>query len=81
MFWVIEYAQTSLVKDQTVKYRIYAEAGIPEYWLIDLARREMTVFRDPQAGGYRTKTIVIAGEIRPVAFPELAIAVEQIIAP
>ena len=68
-------------RDYIAKRSQYEAVGIPEYWLIDLARREMTVFRDPQAGGYRTKTIVIAGEIRPVAFPELAIAVEQIIAP
>ncbi|MEM8641938.1 MAG: Uma2 family endonuclease [Cyanobacteria bacterium P01_G01_bin.54] len=81
IFWVIEYSQSSLTKDQTLKYRIYAEAGIAEYWLVNLARRELIVFRDPQAGEYGSKMTLTAGEIHPVAFPELAIAVAQIIAP
>lgn len=81
IFWVIEYSQTSLEKDQTVKYRIYAEAGIPEYWLVNLARRELVVFRQPQGSEYATKMTLKTGEIAPLAFPDIAIAVNQIIAP
>ncbi|MGB0562233.1 MAG: Uma2 family endonuclease [Spirulinaceae cyanobacterium] len=81
IFWVIEYSQASLTKDQTVKYRIYAEAGIAEYWLVNLARRELVVFRDPQGSEYGSKMTLKTGEIAAIAFPELAISVAQIIAP
>ena len=33
---VVEVADSSLNKDQGVKRRLYASAGIPEYWLINL---------------------------------------------
>ena len=35
---VVEAASESLEDDRTIKGRLYAESGIPEYWLIDLRR-------------------------------------------
>jgi Uma2 family endonuclease len=79
IFWVIEYANTSLEKDTNLKYRIYAEAGIPEYWLVNLKRRELIVFRNPRDGEYGSKMTFMEGEITPVAFPDISIAVSAII--
>lgn len=79
IFWVIEYANTSLEKDANLKYRIYAEVGIPEYWLVNLKRRELIVFRTPRDGEYGSKMTFTEGEITPVAFPDISIAVSEII--
>lgn len=46
---VVEVAAESLAKDQTVKARLYARAGIPEYWIVDVAARAVEVRRDPDA--------------------------------
>ncbi len=51
---VIEVADTSLEKDRSDKVPPYAEAGIPEVWLVDLNRQEVHIFRDPSGSLYRT---------------------------
>ncbi|MEA5498110.1 Uma2 family endonuclease [Limnoraphis robusta] len=79
IFWVIEYANTSLEKDSTVKYHIYAEAGIPEYWLVNLQTGELIVYRQPSGREYGTKMTLKEGNISPVAFPDVTIPVEAMI--
>ncbi|MBE9143167.1 Uma2 family endonuclease [Planktothrix mougeotii] len=79
IFWVIEYSQSSLEKDSTVKYRLYAEAGIAEYWLVNLGRRELIIYRDPRDGEYGSKITLTEGEVTPLAFAEIQIPVEALI--
>jgi Uma2 family endonuclease len=79
IFWLIEYANSSLEKDSTLKYRIYAKAGIPEYWLVNLKRGELIVFRDPRDGEYASKITLTEGEITPLAFADVKIAVAALI--
>ena len=50
---VIEVAGTSIRKDLTRKAEIYATAGVPEYWVIDLERRAIVVHRKPLKGEFR----------------------------
>ncbi len=52
---VVEVAQTSQVRDRE-KGRDYAAAGVPEYWIVDLAARVVEVHRRPRAGGYEEIT-------------------------
>ena len=79
IFWVIEYSNSSLEKDSTVKYRIYAEAGISEYWLVNLQRRELIIYRDPRDSEYGSKITLTEGEVTPLAFPDIQIPVEAMI--
>lgn len=79
IFWVIEYANTSLEKDSTVKYHIYAEAGIPEYWLVNLQTGELIVYRQPSGREYGSKITLKDGNVSPVAFPDVTIPVEAMI--
>ncbi len=79
IFWVIEYANSSLEKDTTVKYHIYAEAGIPEYWLINLQTGELIIYRQPRGREYGSKMTLKDGAISPLAFPDVTIPVEKII--
>ena len=44
---VVEVADESRLLDTTTKAELYATAGVPEYWVIDLEHRQLLVFRDP----------------------------------
>ena len=50
---VIEVADTSGEYDRAVKVPLYARAGIPEVWVIDLAARAVDVYRQPSPDGYQ----------------------------
>jgi Uma2 family endonuclease len=50
---LVEVADSSAGVDLKSKGRMYAEASIPEYWVIDLPRNRVVVHRRPQAGAYR----------------------------
>jgi Uma2 family endonuclease len=49
---VVEVAVSSQGRDLRVKPRLYAEAGIPIYWVIDLDGRRAVAHSSPAAGGY-----------------------------
>ena len=49
---VVEVADSTLGFDLTTKARLYARAGIVEYWVLDVAGRRMLVHRDPREGRY-----------------------------
>jgi Uma2 family endonuclease len=36
IFWLIEIANSTLVKDLGVKKDLYARSSIPEYWVMNL---------------------------------------------
>jgi Uma2 family endonuclease len=44
---VIEIADSSLTEDRRDKSRIYARAGIPLYWIVNLLDRRVEVYADP----------------------------------
>jgi len=47
-----EISDTSLSFDLKVKARLYARAGIAEYWVVDLKGRRVIVHRRPEGGQY-----------------------------
>ncbi|MCL6500075.1 MAG: Uma2 family endonuclease [Firmicutes bacterium] len=76
---LIEVADTSLTYDRDVKMPLYAAAGIPELWLVDLTQDRVEVFRDPVDGHYRSVKVLARGDIlTPTAFPDLAIPCDEI---
>lgn len=79
IYWLVEIADTTLTYDLNTKRQIYAQAGIQEYWVIDIGGRQLTVFKDLQDGDFVTQTTINEGVIHPVAFPEVAIAVDQFV--
>jgi Uma2 family endonuclease len=75
---IIEAAESSLPRDQKVKMPIYANAGIPEYWIADLEHETLIVHREPQPGGYRQiKTLSGDDVVSPLAAPDFSFAVRQ----
>ncbi len=51
---VVEVAESSLAYDRTTKVALYARAGIPEYWIVDLAGQALEVHRQPGRQGYES---------------------------
>src|SRR3989442_8873953 len=45
---LVEVADTSLAQDRLTKGALYAAAGIPEYWIVNLRADCVEVLRDPQ---------------------------------
>lgn len=45
--FVVEVADSSLLRDQRDKTRIYARAGVPIYWIVNLVDRRVEVYSDP----------------------------------
>ena len=50
---VVEVADTSTDIDLGRKLELYAQAGIPEYWVFNLAAEILEVFTQPQGGSYQ----------------------------
>jgi Uma2 family endonuclease len=77
---MIEVADSSVRYDTTVKKPLYAEAGIAEYWLVNLAADRIEVYRDPREGDYRQATMAGRGErLAPEAFPDVELSVADIL--
>jgi Uma2 family endonuclease len=52
------------------KARLYAAAGIADYWVVDLASQAVIVFRDPRGSRYETRgTFRDQATISPLALP------------
>ncbi|MBI1818211.1 MAG: Uma2 family endonuclease [Deltaproteobacteria bacterium] len=73
---VVEVADTSLAYDRTQKAASYAASGIPEYWVVDLAARQVDVFNAPDAiaGRYTRHTVVAEAGSIPLATAALCVA-------
>jgi Uma2 family endonuclease len=79
VFWLIEYSDSSLEKDLEIKSKVYAEVKIPECWVVNLKKRQLIVFRDPQDGEYASKSTLAGGTICPLAFPDMTVSVDLIV--
>jgi len=75
----IEISWSSLAVDRGAKLRVYARAGIPEYWIVDLRAETVDVYRDPHDLGYGVRTVVGRGaEVALAAFPDVRLRVDDI---
>ena len=78
---VIEVAGDSLRLDRQSKRVLYAGAGIPEYWIVNLAEAAIEAHSDPDpvTGLYRSSAVVRAGEtVVSRTLPDLAIDVARL---
>jgi Uma2 family endonuclease len=76
---VVEVADTTVKKDEGIKARLYAECGVPEYWLVNLAEDVVVTHRRPGPEGYAEITRHQDGELRPSGFPDISLSVADII--
>ena len=78
----VEVSEASLRYDREVKAPLYGQAGILEMWLLDLAARELIVYRTPSDIGYRSQLRLKSGDqVSPLAFPDLILEVAALLPP
>ena len=84
---IVEVADSSLSYDRRGKMHIYAAAGVPEYWVLDVAGLQLLVFRDPVPDpaaerGHRYATQLALGEadaVSPQAAPAAITTVRELL--
>jgi Uma2 family endonuclease len=73
VYLIIEIANSRPGRDLGPKRQVYAQAGIQEYWVFNLAKQELKVFRDIQGDDYQVEQTWSSPTIHIEAFPELAL--------
>ncbi|MGK7952346.1 MAG: Uma2 family endonuclease [Xenococcaceae cyanobacterium] len=79
IYWLMEISNTTIEEDLGRKKKIYANAEIDEYWVINLKTTEIIIFREPSGNDYKTKLTIARGTITPIAFPNIQIEVTTIL--
>jgi Uma2 family endonuclease len=79
---IVEVADTSLAQDRITKVGIYAAAGIPEYWIVDVRGQRVEVYREPVTAErrYRLRTFAHRGDRLDLsALSDAAVAVADLL--
>jgi Uma2 family endonuclease len=75
---VIEVADSTLSQDRVDKARLYARAGIVEYWVVNLRERQLEVFQQPSKSRkvpqYSRMTVIPAGDVVELQLDGAAVA-------
>jgi Uma2 family endonuclease len=76
---LIEVSDSSLRIDRKIKLPLYAEAGVPEYWIVDINAAVVEVYTEPTPTGYARAAVYRAGDmLQPIALAGVHIAVGEI---
>jgi Uma2 family endonuclease len=76
---VVEMGNTSLRMDLGPKARIYAVGGVPEYWVLDVKRREIVVHRGPAGSHYEQVHRARVGDTVTAINVALAVPVAELV--
>ena len=77
----IEVAWSSKRVDLRVKPPLYAAAGVPECWVVDVAARAVERFSEPTSQGYAARSRSVPPEaLAPIAFAVEPLALEALFA-
>jgi len=82
---VVEVADSSLHFDLTTKAELYAEAGVAEYWVLDVENRTLTVLRSPAPlppGGHAYQSVATfrpTDSVAPLAAPHAPVLVSDLL--
>lgn len=76
----IEVADSSLKRDCSEKAELYAKAGVPEYWVVDIAGRSIYIMREIAADwryGWQ-RTVRPGDKLSPLAEPKAVLDVADL---
>jgi Uma2 family endonuclease len=77
---IIEVANSSLEYDRTTKMELYAETGIPEYWISDIQSECVIAYSNSDGPTYRTVQTFHRGEkLSPRLLPNFSIPVDSLL--
>ena len=78
---LIEVADSSLAYDRSTKLALYAEGGIPEYWVVNCITESIEIYRAPEGDRYREITRVSGdATVTLQAFPDVVLTLAEIFA-
>jgi Uma2 family endonuclease len=81
-FLLIEVAESSLDEDRTDKAQLYATAGVPEYWVVNIPDQAIEVHTEPSRGAYTRVTPYRLGQrVAPLAFPDVEVDLSALFSP
>jgi Uma2 family endonuclease len=79
IFLLIEVADTTVKYDREVKIPLYAEANIPEVWLVDVNQEIIEVYRNAIDGIYQDVQNLGKNQVLSIqAFPDVNINVSEL---
>ena len=82
VYLIVEVADSTLKYDCETKDKLYAQAGITDYWVLDLQNRQLHIFRDLTPTGYTSHLILTEpNQASPLAFPSLTLSLTSILPP
>ncbi|MEL6458422.1 MAG: Uma2 family endonuclease [Cyanobacteria bacterium J06621_15] len=82
VYLVIEVADTTFKKDSETKGKAYAAAGIIDYWVLDVIKRQLHVFREPSENGYKSEVILKDNDVvSALNFSDLNIDISEMLPP
>lgn len=82
---IVEVTDTTLSYDRERKARLYAKAGIPEYWIINLLEGHVEIYRHPaivssSGAAYQSCSVASSSDtISPLAAPERSLTVADLL--
>ena len=77
---VVEVAVSSETSDREM-VKAYAEAGVPECWLVVAKRQEIECYTEPSGGAYAMCRVFGMGEeIHPESLPGVAVPLDRLFA-
>ena len=80
-YLIVEVAVSSLAIDRA-KAQLYAQAGVQQYWLVDVRGDVVEVHREPSESGYATVTRHPRGdELAVPGFPDVVVSVAHVLPP
>jgi len=75
---IVEIADATLLRDRQLKARVYARAGVPHYWILNLIDARLETHADPSGPGatpsYRTRTVYDSNNAAPLILDDAEIA-------
>ena len=78
---LIEVADSSLAYDRSTKLALYAEAGIPEYWVVNCIAESIEIHRRPEGDRYLdVRRVEGAATVTLQAFPDVVLTLADIFA-
>ena len=78
IYWLIEVSNSTLAYDLGEKAQLYAQHTIHDYWVIDIAARQLWVHRRPMDGLYTSVETLTSGTLTPVTMPHLDVEIERL---
>src|SRR5688572_15252198 len=79
VYLIVEVADSSLRFDRERKIPLYAAAGIPEVWLVDLLEKSLTRYRKPVRGSYTEISRHVSGATIPIPnIPEASFPLSEL---